>query len=226
MSIFLNDVVQTPRARVSWAARPGERRVIEASDVELVASLSARYGSGDAAFEARCAREATARTLERGEILAHAGQPVDGFYVIAEGLVRYFYTTKDGKERNKAFFREGQLIGSLSAYFTGGEMPFGIQALERCRLYHLSRATIAALRKDHERALEHVLDQVARELFVRNEQREAVLLTSTAAQRYAWTFEHERWIVERVPRYQLATYLGIDPVSLSRLGRRTGSKRS
>lgn len=195
--------------------------MIDARDMPLLTSVQARYGLADPALVQALLDRVETVTLPRGEVLMRAGSAVEGFYIIAEGLVRYFYVTSDGKERNKAFFRESQFIGSLSAYLTQQSVPFTIQALEPCRMYRISLGLLDTLKAEHEAATERWISAIARELFVRNEQREAVLLTANAEQRYNWMLAHEGWLVERVPQYQLASYLGMDPVSLSRLKKKS-----
>ena len=55
------------------------------------------------------------------------------------------------------------------------------------------------------------------EAFIRNEQREALLLTCNAEQRYQWLLQHEPHLLDRVAQFHLASYLGVDAVTLSRL---------
>ena len=71
--------------------------------------------------------------LERYEeesFLVQHGQRSDTLYLLESGLVRLFYTTPDGKERNKGFYRAGQITGPVSAAMTSSPAPFSIQALE------------------------------------------------------------------------------------------------
>ena len=77
------------------------------------------------------------------------------------------------------------------------------------------------------RAATHESPQIANlysdllaEAFIRNEQREAVLLTCNAEQRYRWLLRHEPDLPNRVAQFHIASYLGIDAVSLSRLKRK------
>ncbi len=152
-----------------------------------------------------------------GELIAYTGKNVDGFYIIASGMVRYYYTMLDGKERNKAFFTQGQFIGSLSAYLTSQSLPFSIQALGEVRLYKIPIQMIESLREKYPTEVELFIGRIAKELFIRNEQREAMLLTANAEQRYHWVLSNEPWIVEHVAQYHLASYLGIEAESLSRI---------
>ncbi|WP_299979482.1 Crp/Fnr family transcriptional regulator [uncultured Pseudoteredinibacter sp.] len=136
-------------------------------------------------------------------------------YIILEGLLRQYYPSAQGRERNKNFFREGQLAGSLSAWLNQGECPYEIQALEDSLLWEMP---ISALRKiENNPSIQEMLDHTTRELFLRNEQREAVLLTKSGEERYQWLLSNESWITERLAQYHIASYLGMDAVSLSRI---------
>ncbi len=136
-------------------------------------------------------------------------------YIILQGLVRQYYPSAQGRERNKNFFREGQLAGSLSAWLTQSESPYEIQALEDSYLLEIP---LHQLRKiETQSCIQEMLDKTTRELFLRNEQREAVLLTKSAEERYQWLLNNEFWITERLAQYHIASYLGMDAVSLSRI---------
>ena len=50
--------------------------------------------------------------------------------------------------------------------------------------------------------------------------RQATLLTCNAEQRYQWLLDNEPDLTQRVPQFHIASYLGIDAVSLSRLKRK------
>jgi CRP-like cAMP-binding protein len=191
--------------------------VIDPRDRELLTQLASRYGLDDAAVVRAWADRATVIDQGQGEVVQEAGHAISAFFIVAEGLVRYFYRDDAGRERNKAFFREGQFIGSLSAYLTGEPSPFTIETLERSRLYRIPLSFVAELEATYPVAVERVIGAVARELFVRNEQREALLLTGDGKRRYAHLVASEPWLLKRVPQYHLASYLGMDPVTFSRL---------
>jgi CRP-like cAMP-binding protein len=153
------------------------------------------------------------------DFLVHSGDLSDTLYLLESGLVRLYYTTPDGKERNKAFYRAGQITGPVSAAITSSPAPFTIQALEPTeaicfRFRDLLRAT------QHNADLAGLYREMLAEAFIRNEQREAVLLTCNAEQRYTWLQQHEPDLLERVAQFHVASYLGVDAVSLSRLKRK------
>ena len=149
--------------------------------------------------------------------LLRAGDEQKYFYVIKQGLVRYYYTSHQGKEWNKSFFHEGQVVGSLSAYLTQSPSRFSIQAMEPSILY---RTPINALMEATQSNLEvsNLISQITETIFLRNELRESILLTGNAQERLEWLEKNESWLITRkIPQYHLASYLGMDAVSLSRL---------
>lgn len=158
-------------------------------------------------------------SFECDEHLVRCGEHSDTLYLLDSGLVRLYYITPDGRERNKAFYRAGQVTGPVSAAMTNTAAPFSIQCLEPveaicCSFRELSRAT------DSHPGISRLHRALLSEAFIRNEQREAMLLTCNAQQRYQWLLDHEPDLQGRVAQFHIASYLGIDAVSLSRLKRK------
>lgn len=187
----------------------------------FTAWLEARSLSFDPAFEPWLEGMREQR-FEREQCLVSAGQASSRIFFLTAGLVRLFYTTPEGKERNKAFFGPGDVTGAVSAAMTGQPAPFSIEALQ----------PVTAVSADFAGMLEQVQAQPAinalyirllSSAFIRNEQREAMLLTCNAQERYRWLAEHEPHLIEQVPQFHIASYIGVDPVSLSRIKRKLSS---
>lgn len=158
-------------------------------------------------------------SFNTGEHLVNAGDVGETLYLIDTGLVRLYYALPEGKERNKAFMAEGQVTGPVSAAITGSPAPFSIAALEpTVALTFPYSGLLAASAADSAVARLHL--NLLSNAFIRNEQREAMLLTLNAQQRYQWIVDHEPHWLDRVPQFHIASYLGVDAVSLSRLKRK------
>ena len=159
------------------------------------------------------------KSFAADEFLVRAGDLGDNMYILLSGLVRLFYTTPDGRERNKAFYRSGQVTGPVSAAMTDSPAPFSIQVLEPVDTLVFSYQSMTDAAQDN-LSVALASRQLLAEAFRRNEQREAMLLTCNAEQRYRWLLEHEPDLPQRVAQFHIASYLGIDAVSLSRLKRK------
>lgn len=185
-------------------------------DLKTVKQLLIRYGVHDPISWQHWVDYMSVVEVSSGEAITRTGDQQQFFYLIVQGAVRFYYLLPNGKEWNKSFFHEGQLIGSLSAQLTQSPCRFTIEAVESCILYRIPIGCIEKLPR-----VQEVLQQLTQELFLRNESREAILLTGDAEARYRWLEEHEPWLLERsIPQYHLASYLGMDAVSLSRLKRK------
>lgn len=174
------------------------------------------HGIDDPALVAAWSAIMEVRRYAKGQAIVSAGDPVTHFQLVQSGLARFYYAAHDGKERNKAFGREGDFLGSMSAILAKGPSPFSIDALEDCQLIVTPLQAFFALDVRHPNA-ELFRHRFTAEKFARNEAREAVLLTRDMEGRYRWLQAHEAWLLERVPQYHIASYLGMDAVSLSRL---------
>ena len=144
------------------------------------------------------------------QLLVTAGERSSRIFILREGLVRLFYTTPEGRERNKAFFGAGDVTGPISAAMTGSVAPFGIQALEPTAAISADFNNLLELAGQHPEVNRLYLELLS-EAFIRNERREAMLLTCNAEQRYRWLLEEQPELLQRVPQFHIASYLGGRP---------------
>jgi CRP-like cAMP-binding protein len=141
--------------------------------------------------------------------------------LVERGLLRLYFVRHDGREFNKNFFADGALLFPLTPAMWSDASLFAIGALDAGFVWH---ADSAAMR----RCLEtHGLWQVTRahmleRLITHKLQREHDLLTLDGRRRYEAFCQREPVLAERVPLNQLASYLGLTDVSLSRIRRQAG----
>jgi CRP-like cAMP-binding protein len=159
------------------------------------------------------------RRFAVGAPLFQPGQQDAGIHFLRSGLVRYFYLTEDGRERNHTFAAAGSLVGCLPAFVGAGPCTFTVEALEPAATLLIVADAARALADRHEcwvrlklRLMEHVA--------LRKEAREAEFLLDSAETRYRRFLSQYRSLAGRIPQYHIASYLGITPVALSRIRRR------
>jgi CRP-like cAMP-binding protein len=161
------------------------------------------------------------RRYQAGEWVVEAGQPVGRIGFLVEGLARYYYLTREGREFNKSFALPGQPLTSVIALVTGQPSPFFIQALDACECFFLGYDALVTLCDQHrewERLARHLLEQLA----IKKERREADFLLRSPQERYLQFLKEFGDVANRVPNYHIASYLGITEVALSRIRRRLG----
>lgn len=158
------------------------------------------------------------REVRAGEHLLLPGDATHEWLFISEGLLRFFYVADDGTESNKAFLAEGAFAGSLAAAVLGLPVVYGIQALEPTVVLAARYADFVAL-YEVDPVFERLGRRFAELLLMRKELRTRSLLQQNAAERYRSFVAQHPELVQRVPQYHIASYLGISEVHLSRLRR-------
>ncbi len=191
---------------------------------DVLWSTLARYGVSDEALKALIFREMKLESFSPEEKLITQGEYPRNFYIIRTGLVRYYYSQSSGKYWNKVFFKENEFCGSLNALLTDGVCRYDVEAVEATQVYSLP-LSIMERASDLHVQLTQLKVRLTEEMFLRNEFREALLLTCNAEARYEWVLEHEPWLVPRIPQYHLASYLGMDAVSLSRIKKKLSQRK-
>ncbi len=195
------------------------------SPVTLFNAWLRKYGglpaeSADAALGA-----SVVLRFQADDLLFSAGERPDHLYFIQSGLLRFFYLTDDGKEFNKNFVAAGSVVTSLSTFLSGVPSPFFTQALEETVTIALPMKFV---REQVEADIywERLLSRSVAMLALKKEQREASFLLQDAGARYEAFLADFSDLAPRLPQYQIASYLGITPVALSRIRARRGKHRA
>jgi len=149
------------------------------------------------------------------QVLLEAGQPTKSCFFIIRGLVRFYYLTFDGKELNKGFYGEHQVVGSLSSLILNEPSRFSVETLEPSLLVKIPSRIFMTLKAKH-LGWERFFNRCCQLMLVRNERREAELLTATPKERYLQFIRNFPNYRHRIPQYHVASYLGITPVALSK----------
>jgi CRP/FNR family transcriptional regulator, anaerobic regulatory protein len=155
-------------------------------------------------------------TLAKGEYFLREGSVCKHMAYIAEGCVRYYYLEAKGDEHTGQFFFERGWIGDFASCITRRPSVQNFQALESCTIYQFLWADIEALYAT-DAAFERFGRKLAEGVVIGAQQRTASLLKQTAEERYLDVLHHRPKVMARVPLLLIASYLGIQPESLSRL---------
>lgn len=162
------------------------------------------------------------RTFERGTVLLKEGQIATECYFNIKGCVRLYYLI-DGEERTTAFFTEEQSIASLTSYVNKTPANHYLSCVED--------TTLAVLNYDKERELyrrvpkfESLCRLSMEEEFGKQQEFLAKFVTTSPEERYLDLLQTRPELLNRVPQYHLASYLGVKPESLSRIRKRVSLK--
>lgn len=158
--------------------------------------------------------------VAKGEVLLCQGDCWQHALLVEQGALRLYFVRRDGREFNKNFYLEGGLICPLTPAMWGEPSLFGIASLESGWIW---RADAAAWRRhlDACGVWAPLQSELLARLVTHKLQREHDLLALDGRSRYAAFCQREPRLAARIPLVQLASYLGLTDVSLSRI-RRSG----
>ena len=86
----------------------------------------------------KIARITASRSYNKGELIFTEGDKGDGFYIVAEGKVKIFKMSSEGKEQILHIFGPGEPFGEVPV-FSGKSFPASAQALSKSRLLFFPR---------------------------------------------------------------------------------------
>ncbi|BDY04711.1 Crp/Fnr family transcriptional regulator [Ferrimonas sp. YFM] len=182
---------------------------------EVCATLELALGQlGLTAHEVnQLAQAGKLRRLRPGETLSEQGRVPGQFHLLVEGLCHGVYHTESGRHYSKEFYWEGDWVIGYESLLDGIPLPFEFQAITDSTLMALPLDQLSQWRNQRHLAYLTLLETQL--LF--KERKERLLLLSTPEQRYRHFCEHYPQLLQRLADYQIAAYLGITPISLSRI---------
>lgn len=158
------------------------------------------------------------RTYKKGDILLREGQYSNLCYFNLKGCVRQYYIV-DGEERTTNFYTEGQPISPGEGNFKKLPSKFYLSCVEDTILtMGTPEDEIAFMQKFPK--FEVVCRVAVEEELGKSQDNFATYMLSSPEKRYLNLLKTRPELLDRVPQYQLASYLGIKPESLSRIRKR------
>lgn len=156
------------------------------------------------------------RELARQQQLLRAGEVCRAVAYIEQGGLRYYYHTARGEERTGQFFFEGEWYTDYDSFLDQAPARQFIEALEPSRVWLLARPDLYRL-YDERPVFERFGRLMAERAYRGSRGRSAHLLNQTPTERYEQLLRERPQLVQRVSQRLLASYLGIQPESLSRI---------
>lgn len=174
--------------------------VLELSDANLVRILAAN---------------SKIRLLKKGDILQHIGSASTELYFLSKGLLRGFLLDAKGRDVTDCFaYIRGTPV--VSCTDLGEPSLICIEALEDSELIAIPFGIVLPL-LSRNLYLISLYNRLLRDSLKMHWENKMVLVQYTAAERYQWFLENYPGLIERVNHRYIASFLGMTPVSLSRI---------
>ncbi|MCP1384717.1 Crp/Fnr family transcriptional regulator [Runella salmonicolor] len=163
------------------------------------------------------------KNLPKGHLLLKEGQYNNDTYFILEGLVRQ-YKLIDGNEITTNFFSEEQWIISLENFKVKTPSKYNLICVEDTCLVIGNEQKAQELFKQFPR-FESISRQIMETVFFEQQNLMTTYITDKPEQRYLKLLKSRPEIFQRVPQYDIATYIGVKPESLSRIRKKLQTKK-
>ena len=163
------------------------------------------------------------RTFKKKEFYFRAGEICNATAYVNKGCLRRYVINEHDKEVILNFALEDWWIGDLESFFLQKPTIYYAQALEDSELLLLSRGKFlkaceqfpkykafheAKMQKSHYATLKRI----------------SVTTSGTPEEKYLLLAKQQPQLFQRIPLHYIASYLGIEPESLSRLRKRLTEK--
>jgi CRP-like cAMP-binding protein len=154
--------------------------------------------------------------------LLTAGNTAKEVYFIISGCMRLFYE-KDGEDISAYFFTENMFAGAYDSFTSQQPSRHSIETQEECGVLCISYQNLQDLFVEVPKMNEFVR-KVMEERFVSLHQLFTSLILDSPEERYVNLQRTRPELINRIPQHQIATFLGMTPVSLSRIKSRVAKK--
>ena len=155
------------------------------------------------------------RTFEKGDYLLKSGEVCKHLFFMEAGLVKTFFYKND-KEFIMRFFSADMMFTVLDSYLSQTPANYMIMALEPTSVTYLHKEKMEELCKRYH-SIETFFRKLVSVASVNMMKRISEMLEDNAAERY-WHFVNENSnLLQRISLGDLASYIGITQVSLSRI---------
>jgi CRP-like cAMP-binding protein len=152
------------------------------------------------------------KKIEKKESLLTLGDLCNKMYFVRSGAVKQFYVS-EGKEFIQNFFFEGDIAALFNNFLNQNIADSYLEAIEGTELWVFTYNNYKAVCSANPEFKTHLTILMSNI----NTNRVNLLLLSDGMMRYKKFIEDEPKILDRVPHYLVASYLGMTPETLYRI---------
>lgn len=161
------------------------------------------------------------KELQKNEVFIAEGEVCHIVGLIQKGLLVCIYN-KDGEEIIDEFGFENNFITNYYSFLTQSPSLKEIRTLEPSVVYIITRQSLEKLSNQYP-FIEKMSRIINEKLFLRAHNRIQSLLLESAQERYEKMLTQRPYLTQRIPQYMLASYLHVQPETISRIRKKISS---
>ena len=151
--------------------------------------------------------------LKSGEFFLKYGDSCKKIGQLINGVMRGFVFDNEGYDITTHFYQEGDMI--IGSYIPNVNVSLSIEALEDCEISVADYSEVMShVNKD--KKITEVITKEFQKINVQLQSRLVSLLNLNSVEKYELFLNEYPSLLNRIPHYYIANYLGITPTQLSR----------
>ena len=164
------------------------------------------------------------KTYQKGEFYNEYKNVCKNLGFIIDGIFRtYYVNTETGEEKNIFFFSPQQIIVSYKSFVNQAPCNYHTESMTDAKVLYITYSQLEMLyQQSHQ--WEHFGRLIAEKAFNMAMTRTEDFIFNTPEQRYKDLTDAHPQLTNAIPLYHIASYLGIQGPSLSRIRKRMVSK--
>lgn len=151
-------------------------------------------------------------------IVLREGDKANYIYFVIKGCLR-MWLNNNGTDVTTQFFFEGNAVASLESLLKNEKSNYNLETVEPCTLLAMSKKDFLYYRETDE-SFRGWINGIIQERFFHYSKHIAGFLRTKPLERYEKLLNDHPEIFQRIPQQHIASYLGITPISLSRIRNR------
>ncbi|MDF3027425.1 MAG: putative transcriptional regulator, Crp/Fnr family [Fluviicola sp.] len=160
----------------------------------------------------------TIRKYPKGTVLLKEGDISSETYFVLDGCVRQYYLI-EGEEKTNNFFTEEQWVISMQSMTNSIPSKHFLECVDACTLVVGNREKEEQLYRQFPK-LETISRKVMEKVFAEQQELSGSYFTDSPEERYLNLMRTRPVLLQKVPQYIIASYVGVKPESLSRIRKR------
>jgi len=190
---------------------------LEGIESKTVIQFLSEYAPISKELEEVILKHSGIKQLEKGSVILREGQVSTYCFFILKGCLKKHYII-DGEEKITGFYSEGQVV-TPNSYTNKEPSKYYISTIEETiALFGNAESEKEAMSNHPE--LAKFIGVVTEKLMVSMSDEFDSWVSNNPVERYLSLLDKRPELVQRVPQYQIANYIGIKPESLSRIRKR------